>query len=212
MRLGVSACLVAGVLSLRRRLIARHPDVDGVLAVTLLLLTPMFMVPQALGQNSPLLFLSAALGLAVADRSRPASIGVGVLWALTVAFKLSPIVLVVVLVVRRRWTPGRGVRSPYVTARAVRGVEVACVRGVVHRAPGELAVNPYSNPGVSTHSCGHDRHGDVRRRDVDRGSSRRRDGLGGAPHRRGSAVGASPGWGLPRRRCVVALPLGGVRR
>ena len=104
MRLGVSACLVAGVLSLRRRLIARHPDVDGVLAVTLLLLTPMFMVPQALGQNSPLLFLSAALGLAVADRSRPAAIGVGVLWALTVAFKLSPIVLVVVLVVRRRWT------------------------------------------------------------------------------------------------------------
>jgi hypothetical protein len=119
MRLAASVCLVAGVLALRRRLTARHPDVDPVLAIVLLLLTPMFMVPAVLGQSSPLLFLSAAIGLAVAGRSRTASVGVGILWAAAVAFKLTPVVLIVVLVVRRRWLVlGAGLTTMVVLALA----------------------------------------------------------------------------------------------
>jgi hypothetical protein len=104
LRLLASLGLVGGVLALRRRLLERDPDAEGVLAVVLALLTPMFLLPVILAQNSPLQFAAAALGIAVAGRSRPIGVALGILWGVTIAFKLTPIVLVVVLVARRQWT------------------------------------------------------------------------------------------------------------
>jgi hypothetical protein len=104
LRLLGAVALVVGMLALRRRLLVRHPDAEGVLAAVLVLLTPLFMVTMALGQTSPLLFASAALGLALAGGGRRVGIALGVLWGLTVALKLTPVVLVAVLVARRRWT------------------------------------------------------------------------------------------------------------
>ena len=66
------------------------------------LLTPMAMIPLSLGQNSPLLFLSACLGLSGTERNRSRAAGVALLWVAIVALKLFPLALVAVLLWQRR--------------------------------------------------------------------------------------------------------------
>lgn len=103
LRVAAAVALAAGVLEVRRRLVAHDRSVDGWFLWFVLLLTPTFMVPLALGQTSPLMFLSAAIGLSAVGRSGRAASMVGVLWGVTVAIKLTPAVLVLVLLARRRW-------------------------------------------------------------------------------------------------------------
>jgi hypothetical protein len=67
------------------------------------LLTPLAMVPIGLGQTSPLMFLSACLGLEVAARSRRWAVAVAAVWSLTIAFKAVPAVLGLAVLFQRRW-------------------------------------------------------------------------------------------------------------
>jgi hypothetical protein len=103
LRLVTAASLAVGLWILRKRVVAHDPDADRTFLVATLLLVPMIMVPLALGQTSPLLFLSAAVGLHVARRSQLHAAGVGILWGATVAIKLSPLFLLPVLLWRRQW-------------------------------------------------------------------------------------------------------------
>jgi hypothetical protein len=75
-------------------------------------------VPLSLGQNAPLMFLSACLGTAKGNRTGRA-LAIASVLALTVAFKFSPIVLVGVLLWQRRWK-----------AAAATGVILAALTGV----------------------------------------------------------------------------------
>ena len=103
LRLVCAGSIVGGLWVLRRRLVGHDPSAEGPFLLTTLLLVPMVMVPLALGQTSPLMFLSAALGLRVADRSPRHAVAVGALWGAAVAIKLSPLLLLPVLLWRRRW-------------------------------------------------------------------------------------------------------------
>ena len=103
LRIVVSLSLVGGCVAVGRRLLVSGRASEPVLAIVLVLLTPMFAITVALGQNSPLLFLSAALGVAGTTGSRRRAGAVGALWGLTVAFKLTPVVMGAVLVAQRRW-------------------------------------------------------------------------------------------------------------
>jgi len=101
-RLIASASLAGGMLVLGRRLIRATPRAPAYLLASALLLTPFVLVPLGLGQNGPLMFLSACLGTEAAIRWRRAAVVGGVL-ALTVMFKFSPLVLLAVLLWQRRW-------------------------------------------------------------------------------------------------------------
>jgi hypothetical protein len=103
MRLLGAAALVGGMAVLWQRLAHRNRHAGTVLAVSALCLTPFVMVPLGLGQNSPLMFLSACLGLTRTERSRGWTALVVVVWVATISFKATPIALVVVLLVQRRW-------------------------------------------------------------------------------------------------------------
>jgi hypothetical protein len=103
LRLVTAGSIVAGLWVLRRRLLDHDPAAEGPFLLSVLLLVPMIMVPLALGQTSTLMFLSAAIGLRVADRSPRHAVLVGLLWGATVAIKLSPLFLLPVLLFRRRW-------------------------------------------------------------------------------------------------------------
>lgn len=94
--------LAGGFVVLWRRMLVRSPQSAPMLLGILLLLLPFAMVAISLGQNSPLMFLSAALGVVVTDRRRNVLLVSGIL-ALCVLFKFSPIVLLAVLVVQKRW-------------------------------------------------------------------------------------------------------------
>jgi hypothetical protein len=101
-RLLASLSLVVGMGILWNRLADRSPEAPTYLVVSALLLTPMASVPIVLGQTSPYLFLLACLG--VQRTVRPARRwAVAGLWALTIALKLFPAVLGLVLLWQRRF-------------------------------------------------------------------------------------------------------------
>jgi len=102
-RLLAVAALVGGMVVLWQKLAHRNRHAGTVLAVSALCLTPFVMVPLSLGQNSPLMFLSACLGLSRTERSRPWTALVVVVWVATISFKATPLALIVVLLVQRRW-------------------------------------------------------------------------------------------------------------
>lgn len=101
-RLLASLSLAVGMGILWNRLADRSPEAPAYLVASALLLTPMASVPIVLGQTSPYLFLLACLG--VAGTVRPARRWtVAGLWALTIALKLFPAALGVVLLWQRRF-------------------------------------------------------------------------------------------------------------
>jgi hypothetical protein len=114
-----AAALVAGFVVLARRLDPGDDDVVPLtLAAALLLLEVSGQVE--LGQTSPLLFLLCCLPVARL-RSTRSEVGVAVLVALAVAFKAFPAVLLIPMVVHRRW------RLAGFTAVAVAALGVASV-------------------------------------------------------------------------------------
>jgi hypothetical protein len=149
LRVIAAGSTVAGLWLLRRRLLEQDPAAEGPFLVTALLLLPMIMVPLALGQTSTLMFLSAAIGLRVADRSPRHAVLVGVLWGATIAIKLSPLFLLPVLLWRRRWiVAGTGLALAAVAglaALAIGGTElVDGFTGSLDRLEAVAGDNPYS--------------------------------------------------------------------
>lgn len=102
-RLINAGALAAGMLLLWRRLAGRGQAAPLHLAMTAVLLTPFAMAPIGLGQTSPLMFLSAVLGVSVAARSKWWAAAVGALWAANVVTKAIPALLGAVLLLQRRW-------------------------------------------------------------------------------------------------------------
>lgn len=103
LRFLAAGTLIAGMEVLWRRCAASSVHAPQALVVSAVLLTPMAYLPIALGQTSPLLFLSACLGPGLAGRGRRSDIGRGLLWGFNVVIKLFPAALVLLLLVRRRW-------------------------------------------------------------------------------------------------------------
>lgn len=101
-RLLASAALAGGMLVLWNRLSGRHPDAPAFLVATALLLTPFAMVPIALGQTSPYLFLAACLGVTRTGRPLRAGLTAGLVVG-CVLLKVFPAAALVVLVYQRRW-------------------------------------------------------------------------------------------------------------
>ena len=106
---GVLVLRLLGVLSfaggtwlLWTRTTRRCPEAETPLLLTAVLLTPFVYTSATFGQSSPLLFLSACLGLRATDR-HPGAVGAALVWVGTVAFKLFPLPLLAVAVLRRRW-------------------------------------------------------------------------------------------------------------
>lgn len=100
-RLLAAGSLATGMLVLWKRLAGRSREAPRYLVATALLLTPMAVVPITLGQTSPYLFLVACLGVRRTDRRGPA-VMVAAGWALTIALKVFPVGLGVVLLWQRR--------------------------------------------------------------------------------------------------------------
>jgi hypothetical protein len=102
MRLLAALSLVGGMWVLWNRLAHRTRTAANCLVATVLLLTPFTMVVLSLGQTSPILFVSAALGVRRTGRWLRAALVAG-LWAAAIAFKAFPAGLIVVLLWQRRW-------------------------------------------------------------------------------------------------------------
>ena len=102
MRLLAAMALSGGMWVLWNRLAHRTPAAARYLVATALLLTPFTMVVLSLGQTSPVLFVSAALGVRRTGRWLRVALTAG-LWAAAIAFKAFPAGLVVVLLWQRRW-------------------------------------------------------------------------------------------------------------
>lgn len=103
LRVVAAACLAGGMWAIADHLRRRRGDVDGLLALVALLLTPFAMVPVGLAQTSPILFASAALGVSRTERSNRWAALVALLWVLAVVLKAWPVVLVLILLWQRRW-------------------------------------------------------------------------------------------------------------
>ena len=102
MRVLAALALAGGMWVLWNRLAHRTRTAANCLVATVLLLTPFTMVVLSLGQTSPILFVSAALGVSRTGRWLRAALHAG-LWAAAIAFKAFPAGLVVVLLWQRRW-------------------------------------------------------------------------------------------------------------
>ncbi len=147
-RLVAAGALAGGMALLWRRLAGRSPRAPSYLVATALLLTPMVMVPLTLGQTSPLLFLAACLGVSQTDRPGRRS-WMALLWALTIALKVFPAGLGLVLLWQRRF---RLIVSGVVAlaAMAVVGLVIAPASSwadFVHasvRLSGRSLANPYN--------------------------------------------------------------------
>ncbi len=98
-----AASLAGGMWALWNRLAHRTRDAGRTLVITAVALTPFATVPIALGQTSPLLFLSAAIGVTAATRPLRSAL-TAALWVATIALKAYPAALVLVLLWQRRWT------------------------------------------------------------------------------------------------------------
>jgi hypothetical protein len=93
-------CYAAGLLLLFQRMGPRTPKILAPLVAAAL--TPLAIGGLGLGQDSPVLFLSASVGLRLTDRTGRAGL-VGTLWLLASSIKVFPAALVLLLVARRRW-------------------------------------------------------------------------------------------------------------
>lgn len=102
MRLMAASALVGGMWLLWKQLAHRTPGAARYLVVTALFLSPFTMVALSLGQTSPILFLSAMLGVRRAARPVGAALTAAV-WVVAISFKAFPAALVVVLLWQRRW-------------------------------------------------------------------------------------------------------------
>lgn len=102
MRLLSTGSLVLGMWLLWRTVTPRRPEAAVPMLLAAALLTPFVFTSSAFGQNSPLMFLSACLGLSQTDRASRAA-GSAAVWVSTVAFKLFPLPLLLVAVIHRRW-------------------------------------------------------------------------------------------------------------
>jgi hypothetical protein len=102
LRMVAALSLAGGMWILWARLTPGRPAVEGYLVAVALVLTPFVFIPLSLGQNAPLMFLSACLGTEDSDKPRRA-LAVAAVLSLTVAFKFSPLLLVLALVWQRRW-------------------------------------------------------------------------------------------------------------
>lgn len=104
LRLVGAACLVAGMAALWNRLADRRGRAGSAglhLCVAALLVTPFMIDTLRLGQTTPILFLSACLGISSDRRAR--NVVVAALWVVSTVLKLFPVMLVIVLVWQRRW-------------------------------------------------------------------------------------------------------------
>lgn len=99
--IGVGA-LAAGMWVLWRRRNVTDSSIAVAFVVAALLMTPFAYEMSSVGQTSALIFLSACIGLPAAPR-RVASWASAGTWAATIAFKVFPAAMVIVLIVRRRW-------------------------------------------------------------------------------------------------------------
>lgn len=100
-RLTATVMMILGMCALWNRVIGAAPRAGTHVVIAALLLTPLLALELKLGQNSPLMFLSACLGIRKEGRARTAL--VGSLWAVVSAVKLFPLALGLVLVNQRRW-------------------------------------------------------------------------------------------------------------
>jgi hypothetical protein len=101
LRLLAAAALVGGMWVLWQRFAPISAAAPKYFFWSTVVLTPMAYLPIRLGQVGPLMFLSAALGISRSGRAR--GLLLGPLWILNVVAKLFPVVLVVLLVIHRRW-------------------------------------------------------------------------------------------------------------
>lgn len=102
MRLFAAASFAGGTWLLWRSVTRRHPEAGVPFLVAAVLLTPYVYTSSAFGQNSPLMYLSACLGLSQTDRSWRAA-GSAAAWVGTVVFKVFPLPLILVAILRRKW-------------------------------------------------------------------------------------------------------------
>ena len=102
LRLVAVASLAGGLVVLWARVAKDDPAAQLPLLVAAVLLTPFAYTSAVFGQSSPLLFLSACLGLTRTDRTDRA-VGAAAVFVGTVVFKLFPLPLLLVAAVRRRW-------------------------------------------------------------------------------------------------------------
>jgi hypothetical protein len=98
----VAGSMAGGMWVLWSRLTRQESAWAPTLVATAVLLTPFVVIPISLGQNAALMFLSACLGTEQGTRNSRALVIATVL-AATVMFKLSPLLLVAVLVWQGRW-------------------------------------------------------------------------------------------------------------
>jgi hypothetical protein len=101
LRLLSAAALAGGLGVLWRRLRVGDPDADRTVAIVAALLTPYAFFVTSIGQNTPLLFLSACLGLGASPTLR-GDLGRSALWAATIATKAFPAALVLTALAARR--------------------------------------------------------------------------------------------------------------
>jgi hypothetical protein len=102
MRLIAVLGFIGGMALLWTRVAARRRAAQMPLVVAAGLLTPFVYTTVAFGQTAPLMFLSVALGLSQTERSSRAA-GAAAVWATTVLFKVFPLPLLALAVIRRRW-------------------------------------------------------------------------------------------------------------
>ena len=102
MRLLGAASFAGGFWLLWRSITPKNPEAELPLFVTAVILTPYLYTSTAFGQNAPLMFLSACLGLSGSERSRRGAAAAAV-WVVTSVFKLFPLPLAAVALYRRKW-------------------------------------------------------------------------------------------------------------
>ena len=102
MRLLSVLAFAGGMWVLWCRVARDRPDAQVPLLVTGLLLTIYAYDLSAFGQNTPILFLSACLGLSRTDRPAGA-LGAAGAWVSAVLFKVFPLPLLLVAVLNKRW-------------------------------------------------------------------------------------------------------------
>lgn len=146
MRLLAALSLAVGMWVLWDGLADRTPHAARSLVITVLALTPFATVPIAMGQTSPILFLSAALGVS-RSRSLARLVLTAGVWVAAIALKAFPAALGLVLIWQRRW---RLVAAAAAWSVALVGLTLAMspmsVWGDFFRTSGELSANTGTNP------------------------------------------------------------------